>query len=147
MIVALLDKINIFNVLSKQLVQYKSLVIKQCKEVRFCNGGHLFAAAQSSSIQIFNFYTFELVYVCKGHQQKVRSIDWFPEDLGFVSCGQGGDVYFWDFINAKENQFKIQDKELTQKGVQFTSVCNIPKKTHQVFVVGNDKRIWNSDLK
>jgi WD40 repeat protein len=50
LIVALLDKINIFNVLSKTLNMYKSLVIKQCKEVRFCNGGHLFAAAQSSSI-------------------------------------------------------------------------------------------------
>lgn len=66
--------------------------------------------------------------------------------MGFASCGMGGDVYFWDLINAKENGYKIQDKDLNQKGVHFSSVVNIPEKTHEVFVCGNDRKVWNSNM-
>ena len=44
-VVALLDKILMMNILSKSLNSFKSLPIKNCREVRFSNGGHLFAAA------------------------------------------------------------------------------------------------------
>lgn len=108
LIVALKDKLNLMNVLSKSLHPFKQLQsIKMCKEIQFANGGHLFAAANGPIVQIYNFYTGELLIQCKGHTQKVRSIHWFNDDMGFASCGMGGDVYFWDLINAKENGYKI----------------------------------------
>ena len=47
-IVALNDKITIMNVLSKSLVQARQIPIKACRELRFCHGGHLFAASQGN---------------------------------------------------------------------------------------------------
>lgn len=44
-VVALQDKVLMMNVLSKSLNSFKPLPIKACREVKFSNGGHLFAAA------------------------------------------------------------------------------------------------------
>lgn len=79
--------------------------IKNCKEVRFSNGGHLFAAAfGQNAIHVYNFYTGESPphYQCKGHVNRVRSIEWFEDDMGFTSCGQDGNVYFYDLIVQKD---------------------------------------------
>ena len=66
--------------------------------------------------------------------------------MGFVSTSSGGDVYFWDLINVQEGgSYRIADKDFTQKHVQMTSVVNIPGRQHEVFCVGNDKKIWNSN--
>jgi len=50
LVVALQDKIQLMNILSKGLNSFKSLQIKGCKEVRFSNGGHYFAAAVQNAI-------------------------------------------------------------------------------------------------
>lgn len=100
-IVAVLDKILILNVLSKQLLPSKSIQVKACREIQFSNGGHLFAAAWgSNATYVYNFYTGESSqqFQFKGHTQKVRSIDWWEDDLGFVSTSSGGEVYFWPLI-------------------------------------------------
>lgn len=44
-IIGLEDKIQMMNVLSKTLNSIRQISIKQCREVRFSNGGHLFAIA------------------------------------------------------------------------------------------------------
>lgn len=119
-IVAVSDKINLMNVLAKNLHQFKSIPLKDCREIQFCNGGHLFAAAYGNgSIQIFNFYSGESpsYFHCKNHVQKVRSICWFPNDLGLVSASIGGEVFFWDLQMLKETQTKWAEKDYNQKGV------------------------------
>ena len=104
-VVAIQDKILFMNILSKALQQFKSIPVKGCREIKFSNGGHLFAAAHGNNASfVYNFYTYNgdtppPQFQCKGHIQKVRSIDWFDDDTGFVSASQGGDVYFWDLIN------------------------------------------------
>jgi WD40 repeat protein len=147
-IVALVDKILMVNVLSKSLNPFKTLPIKACREVKFSNGGHLFAAAVGTNNQIFvyNFYTGECpsYYNCKGHNGKVRCIDWFEDDMGFVSCGLDGSVYEYDLIVYKESQTRLADKDFTQKNVWMTSVVNIPGKQYEFFAVGNDRKIWHS---
>jgi len=100
-VVATGDKILLMNVLSKSLHPFKNFQMKGCHEVKFSHGGHLFAAAYNNTIFVYNFYTGESPphFVCKGHVQRVRAIDWFDDDMGFVSAGMGGDVFFWDLIN------------------------------------------------
>jgi len=49
--------------------------------------------------------------MCRGHVQRVRSIGWFADDMGFVSAGQGGDVYMWDLVTLKDGTNKILDRD------------------------------------
>jgi hypothetical protein len=42
-IVGFTDKVRMMNIFSKKLSTYKEIPIKGCREIRFSNGGHLFA--------------------------------------------------------------------------------------------------------
>jgi WD40 repeat protein len=143
-IVAVQDKIYLMNVLSKTLNPFKSIPIKHCQEVQFCNGGHLFAATQGNhAIQVYNFYTLESPphYYHKGHVGFVKCIDWFDDDMGFASTGLNGEVYLWDFVNIKDGQNRID--EFTKRYVQMTSVANIPGRYCEAYCCGSDGNIWN----
>lgn len=112
-VVATGDKILLMNVLSKSLHQFKNIPVKGCREIQFSNGGHLFAAAQTSATHVYNFYTGESPphFTCKGHSNRVKSVDWNEDDMGFVSCGAGGDVFFWDLINIREGSNRLHEKD------------------------------------
>ena len=143
---ALVDKIAIYNVLGQEFqATSRTLQIKGCREIKFSNGGHLFACAVGlNAIYVYNFYTEDCpsYYQCKGHVNKVRSIDWWENDMGFTSCGQDGNVYFYDLIYQKEQQQRLNEKDFNQKGIILTSVVNIPGKPFEMYTVGNDKKIW-----
>jgi len=90
------------NVIQKNLRTYKEIPIKSCREIKFSHGGHLFAATNTNSINVFKFYTAEnppeLTF--KIHLGKVRCIDWFEDDSGFVSGGWDGTV---NIVKVKDN--------------------------------------------
>jgi len=91
-IIALQDKVQMCNILSNSISIYKLVTIKSCNEIRFCNGGHLFACVagvKQNEIYIFNFYTGETNERMNftGHQNNIMSIDWFANDMGFTTCG------------------------------------------------------------
>lgn len=59
-VIALQDKIVMCNVLSSTIHHFKTISIKGCNEIKFSNGGHLFACvANEKNIHIYNFYTLE----------------------------------------------------------------------------------------
>ena len=95
------------NVLSNSIKEYSSITIKHCREIKFCNGGHLFAAAVGvgNFINVYNFYTGEMHHnmQIKGHNGKIRCIDWWDDDMGFTSCAQDGTCYFFDLIKYRED--------------------------------------------
>lgn len=68
--------------------------------------------------------------------------------MGFCSTGLDGNVYFYDLISLKETGTnanpRILDKDFYKKGLLFTSAVTIPGKFCEVYVVGNDKKIWHS---
>lgn len=133
------------NVLSTAIKDYHTITMKACREIRFSHGGHMFAAANGTGgSQIFNFYTGESPQnmVLKGHQGKVRCIDWFEDDMGLSDCGQDGFTLFYDLIRQKEDNVRLLDHDFNKRQVQFTGLCNIPGRTCEAIVVGNDRKVW-----
>jgi len=49
-IVAFVDKIRLLNIFEHDIVCFKELPIKGCKEISFSNGGHLFAITNASVV-------------------------------------------------------------------------------------------------
>ena len=103
-VVGFADKLRLMNVFSDCIKTYKELPIKACREIRFSNGGHLFAATNGHIIQIFNFYTGENPpnMLFKGHSGKVRSIAWADDDQGFVSAGWDGSIFEWSLFSDND---------------------------------------------
>ncbi len=92
------DKLLLMNVLSNSIQDYASISLKNCREIRFSNGGHMFAAGIGNFTHVYNFYTVQCPsnQLCKGHSGKISCIDWFEDDSGFSdSCAQGL-VAFYD---------------------------------------------------
>ena len=120
--------------------------MKQCREIRFSNGGHLFAASSGigNVINVYNFYTGEMPsqLQCKGHNGKIRCIDWWDDDMGFTSCAMDGSCYFFDLIKQKEDGNRILDYDVSKKNINFMGVCNVPKQYCKSIVVGTDRKIW-----
>lgn len=79
-----------------------------------------------------------------GHVNRVRCIDWFENDLGFTTCGNDGNVYFYDLYkpgSLKDPGKRNTDKDFNKKDVKFSAVCNVPGKSYEIYAVGSDKLI------
>ena len=144
-IVALADKILTCNVLSKSLKPDKTLTIKGCQEIKFSHGGHQFAcSANFKDVWIYDFYTTDCPVSMQfvGHVNKVRSIDWFENDMGFASCGLDGAIYFYDLYAYDRDAGKRNpDKDFSKRETKFTSLVNAPGKQYEVYAVGDDGAI------
>jgi WD40 repeat protein len=154
LLVACSDKIQICNVLSRKIDDsIKSLPVKGCSEVRFSHGGHLFACTTAQSnkeIHIYNFYTLEIttnMQFSGSHTNRIRSIAWFENDMGFASTGIDGNIYFFNLYSgsAKENGKRDENYDYLQKDNKFACLSTIPGSSYDVLAVGSDKMIHNNN--
>jgi WD40 repeat protein len=116
LIVGFADKIRCFNICSRNLKVYQELFVKGCREIKFANGGHLFACADNHNIKVFRFYQGDCPegYTFKEHVNKVNSINWFDDDTGFVSTGIDGTCIAWrlnpDSVEVSNRRGKEEEK-------------------------------------
>ncbi|KAI9204617.1 WD40-repeat-containing domain protein [Polychytrium aggregatum] len=126
------DKLRLMNVLMDDLRLFREFPIRSCRECRFSNGGHIFAAVHGNVIQIYNTWTFDNLYNLKGHNGKIKSLYWTPDDALLVSAGTDGAVYTWNILEMK------RENEHILKSCAYTSaLCTSNGKT--LFTVGSDK--------
>lgn len=130
LVVGFSDSVRLMNILDKQLVTYKQLPIKECREIVFSHGGHLFACQNEKEIWVYKFYTAQLPQHFKfvAHTQPVKRISWLDDDTGFVSCGQDAMIYVWKLYPFKGDAKTgpetnpISNFKLLQK-ISFSSVA------------------------
>jgi WD40 repeat protein len=135
------DKLRVFHILVDELRPALELPIKNCRECRFSSGGHMLAAANGNSINVFDFYTGEKVADLRGHNGKVRSIHWMDSGAHILSCGQDGAVYIWEIDGSKRTG------EFVHKGTLYTSaVCAGTVQEGTVFVVGSDRMLKELEM-
>ena len=113
----------------------------------FASGGHLLACVvNQKDIHVYNFWTLECPanMIFTGHVQRVRCIQWFDNDLGFATCCQGGNVYFYDLYKYA-GDFQVGsrnvEKDFTKKDVQFTSLALVPGKPYEALACSSDLTI------
>lgn len=148
LIVGFTDRVRMMNVFQKSLKSYQTIAIKGCREIRFSNGGHLFACASQSNINVYKFYTGEntqdMIY--KAHLGPVRCLHWFDDDSGFISGGWDGNVFAWKLYTDKKEPKDVNPKsQFTIKNFQFACVANKPDSKSIVYAAGIDKTIKRID--
>ena len=153
-LVALPDKINICTILSREIKVKTSLPIKGCHEMQFSHGGHLFACAagaMTKEIHVYNFYTNECPKNMQfsGHTNRVKSIAWFENDMGFASTSTDGNIYFYDLFKKETKRNDEYDFQAPSKDTRFSCISIIPgsDSPYNVFGVGTDAAIHHSQIK
>ncbi|KAJ9451555.1 hypothetical protein DIPPA_17536 [Diplonema papillatum] len=111
-------KMCMYSVLVDTLHLCQEFPIKQCREVRFSNGGQYFAAVVVNRIFIFNAYSFEPIGHLTGHSSMVKSFTWARNDQAIISAGFEGAIYEWKIDTCKRNE----TVEYTCKALTFSAV-------------------------
>ncbi|KAJ3321023.1 Cilia- and flagella-associated protein 57 [Boothiomyces sp. JEL0866] len=128
------DKLKLMNILMDDLRLVREFNIRSCKECRFSNGGHIFAAAHGNIVQIFSTWTFENIENLKGHNGKVKSLYWTPDDGCLVSSGSDGAVYTWNMRTMKR-----EHEHILKTCGYFDAVCSPSGRT--MYAVGTDRMV------
>ena len=84
--------------------------------------------------------------------QRIKSIAWFENDMGFASTGVDGSIYFYDLYGKKEKEQKRnEDKDFRtqEKDIKFHCVSIIPGSAtpYEVLGVGTDAQIHHTSGK
>lgn len=126
------DKLRLMNILMDDIRPFKEIPIKGCIECQFSNGGHLFAAANGTAVQIYSSYTGEQICLpLRIHTENVNSIYWSLDDTAIISAGIDGAVY------ERKLAATARSQEYVQKGCRFTSaLCTEDSK---IYAVGDDR--------
>ncbi|KAG1658747.1 hypothetical protein FOA52_000860 [Chlamydomonas sp. UWO 241] len=133
-LVGFADKLRLMTVLMDELKTVKELGVKGCRECCFSTGGEYFAAVNGTTISIYSTYTCENLGNLRGHNGKVRSLFWSPDDSRIISAGTDGAVYEWRLKDFK------REKENVLKGCSYSSVISTPDgKT--LYAAGSDRKI------
>jgi len=99
------DKLKLLNVLMDDIEPYKDFhIVRSCRECRFANGGHIFAAVNGDKIHIYSTYSGELISILRGHNQKIRSLYFNLSDTSLISAGAEGAVYEWSMFSFQRLQ-------------------------------------------
>ena len=144
LIVGFTDRVRMMNVFSKSLKQFHAISIKGCREIKFSNGGHLFACACQNNINVYKFYTGEntpdMIY--KSHKGPVKCIAWYDDDSGFISGGWDGIVHCWKLFTDKKDPKDVNPKfHFKLSNQQFSSVANRPDSKQFYYATAIDKTI------
>ena len=123
-VVGFTTKLRFMNLIDKKIVAYKEIPLQSCKEIRFCNGGHMLAAASGNTIHVFNFYTGECPpnFIFKGQDINITAISWMHDDTGFLSANWNGAIERWRLgAGTGEVLLKLQ-------GTKMNSVLEVAGK-------------------
>ncbi|XP_029990136.1 cilia- and flagella-associated protein 57 [Sphaeramia orbicularis] len=120
MLVGFSDKLRLMNLLIDDIRTFKEFTVRSCRECAFSHGGHMFAAVSGNVIHIYSTTSFENILNLKGHNGKVRGIEWSQDDSRLVSCGMDGAVYEWNtWTGKRESECVLNSCSYT--GVAFSS--------------------------
>ncbi|KAF4677175.1 WD repeat domain 65 [Perkinsus chesapeaki] len=146
-LVGFVDRLRLMDVLKEEFKTYKDFPqIKGCRECRFSNGGHLFAAANGNNIEIFKTYTCERILSLKGHNNRIRALCWNWDDTRLISAGMDGAVYEYDVINNGQRLSDwVNKSSIVSSAAVWTDTsaatnggpCQNSLPVTRVFAVGN----------
>ncbi|ORY40884.1 WD40 repeat-like protein [Neocallimastix californiae] len=125
------DKLRLMSILIDDIRTIKEFYIKNCSECKFCFGGHIFAATNGTTIQLFSTWTYKCLGILKGHNGKINSLYWTQNDDILVSAGSDGAVYVWDVREMKRiSEYVCKDNSYN------SAICN--SNGSVVWVSGNN---------
>ena len=90
------ERVRMYNVLKNTLKEYKSMPLKNCRELKFSSGGALFACAYGVNLEIYNTNSFQLRKTLMGHIRPIRQMKWLDDGRTLYTVGMDGACLGWD---------------------------------------------------
>lgn len=142
LLVGFSDKLRLMNILIGDIRCFREFNIRGCRECRFSNGGQYFAAVNANTVQLYSTWSFENLGNLKGHNSKVRAIQWAADDFRIITAGADGAIYDWSLkdMSGYNGQGIKRESESVVKTCAYTSVC-VTSDSKTIYACGTDKTI------
>jgi WD40 repeat protein len=88
----------VYNTLLDDLRCVKELSLKHCRELRFAEAGHVFAAALGITVAVYSTLTLQPLATFTGHIGIVRCLAFAKSDRVLFTTGADGNILAWDLI-------------------------------------------------
>jgi cilia- and flagella-associated protein 57 len=137
-IVGFVDKVRVVSLLMEDMQKVKDIPVKGCRVCCFSKGGHMFAIANQSVVQLFDTYTCGVNAQLRGHNQAVRSISWADRDRRIVTVGKDGNVFLWDVRSGSRLHESMQARSTFNTA---TLAGDASASTSRVFAYASDMTI------
>lgn len=116
------DRVRLYNILTDKLNLHHEAILKNCRELKFSNGGHVWAAASSINVLVYDTRTFKVITSLQGHTLTVRKLAWSPGDQILFSAGMDGNVYGWP-VNGGSRIDIVSSNSRSSAYLGFTVDC------------------------
>jgi len=146
-IVGLRERIRMYNIMVEELNLFRELPLKGCRQLEFCNGGHMFAACHGQMISVYQTYRYngatglENLFNFAGHTSNVSKILWSPNDSFMYSTGLDGNVYGWNLMGsdatARYDEVNILNRACSYTGM-VAQFFDGSSKINRVAVCGSE---------
>eukprot|EP00743_Colponemidia_sp_Colp-15_P006147 GILK01006607.1.p1 GENE.GILK01006607.1~~GILK01006607.1.p1 ORF type:complete len:1413 (-),score=360.36 GILK01006607.1:147-4334(-) len=127
LVVGFVDKLRVFHILHEELRLYREVGIKNARDIKFSNGGHLFCASSGKQLTIFNSYTLDMVAILRGHTNTIKDFTWSDADKSLISVGLDGAMFEWKvegFKRVRESVLRTSEyfcSAVTPNGTVITA--------------------------
>lgn len=122
------DKVRIINITIDELEIVRDINIRDSRKIEFSEGGKYLAIANETVIQLYNFYTGEILSsnVLKGHDNPVNNLIWASNDLTLYSSAIDGTIHEWNIAKGvyEKLQGYIQPFNSLSISMEFTEPEN-----------------------
>ncbi|KAH1024919.1 hypothetical protein HUJ05_009751 [Dendroctonus ponderosae] len=136
------DKLRYMTIMIDDIITTKEFSIRGCKLSCFSRMGHFFASTNGNIIQVYSSVSFELMYVLKGHNGKIRCMSWSKDDRLLASCGSEGAVYVWDVCEAA----RLSETIIKSNPFTGVAITQCGKETYAVGEDGHVRELVNSNV-
>lgn len=99
------------NIMAGHIKTYhEDFALKGCKQIRFSNGGHFFAANDSTDVLVYQFYTATQLYRFSRHKTGIRGLSWLDDDTCLASAASDYCINLWKVAVEEEHGPPLIDK-------------------------------------
>lgn len=104
MLLSFNSQLRYCNIMATQIKTYhEDFALKGCKQLKFSNGGHFFAANDSTDVLVYQFYTATLLYRFSRHKTGIRNISWLDDDTCLASAASDYCINLWKVAVEEEH--------------------------------------------
>lgn len=104
--IAQIDKVKVVHIMDSEFRDYREIDIKNCKQVKFSNGGHLLTCVDNKDINVFNFFNYSRPHKMQSPSGKVTDLCFNHDDTVMTVVTEDGFIQKYDlvkFIKTGEN--------------------------------------------
>lgn len=145
--IAQIDKVKIVHIMDSEFRDYREIDIKNCKQVKFSNGGHLLTCVDNKDINVFNFFNYSRPHKMQSPSGKVTDLCFNHDDTVMTVVTEDGFIQKYDLVKFIKTGENFINKKFKFQSCMFSKfVDSGPSQSERLYTVGHTDPLNNDQI-